>query len=239
MSRRAGADAVARFFRSSRLRRLFRNRSGVAAVEFAVILPVMLTLYVGIVDVTRGVIASRKLNYLSRSISDLVSQQPTSQTVPIATLSTILTASSAIMQPFGTTGLTMTVSAIDIKAKANTTTCCDALVRWTYTQGGTQRPCTTPLTQVANGTKPAANNIPAAVITANQTAGYNYSGGQTSYIIVADVGFTYKPIFSQAVSWFASGMSKTTFMVPRAASGPVTIADPSSAPAGQSGTICF
>ena len=227
--------------------RTFRDSSsGVAAVEFAVILPGMLLLYIGVVDVTRGVIASRKLNYLSRTISDLVSQQQTTQAVPITTLSTILTASSAIMQPYGTSGLTITVSAVDIAAKKNTTTCCDALVRWTYTQGGTLRNCSPALNQVPNGTKPALDNIPAAVVSANQTfgasnpcTGYNYSAGQTSYIIITDVSFTYKPMFVQALSWFSPGMSKTTYMVPRASSGPVTIADPSTAPTGQSGTICF
>ena len=227
--------------------RLLRDRRGVAAVEFAMILPVMLLLYIGIIDVSRGVIASRKLNLLSRTISDLVSQQPTTNAVPIATLSNIFTAAAAIMQPYGSTGLTMTVSAVDIRVKSDNKTCCDAVVHWTYTQGGQLRPCGaaagasggTTLTQVPNGTKPAVSNIPSSVITANQSAGYNYVGGQTSYIIITDATYTYKPIFSQAVAWFSQGMAKTTYMVPRSPSGAVTIANPSSAPSGQSGTICF
>ncbi len=217
---------------------LLPHRGGTAAVEFAMILPLMVLMYIGVVDVSRGVIASRKLNALSRTISDLVSQQPTSQTTPIATLSTIFTAASAIMQPYGTSGLTMTVSAVDVKAKGNGT-CCDALVRWTYTQGGTKRQCSTALTQVPNGTAPTSLNIPAAIITANQAAGYAYTSGQVSYVIISDVTYTYLPIFSQAASWFSSGMRKTSFMVPRSSSGAVTIANPGTAPSGQSGTICF
>ena len=219
-------------------RRIAADRKGVAAVEFAFLMPVMIIMYVGVVDVTRGVIASRKLDVLSRTISDLVSQQPTSQTTSISTLSTIFTAASAVMQPYNTAGITLTVSAVDIKAKSNNT-CCDALVRWSYTQGGTLRACTTPLTQVPNGTVPTPTNIPVALITANQTAGYGYTSGLTSYVIVADVAYTYKPIFFQAISWFSAGMHKTTYMVPRSASGPVTIANPSGAPVGQSGVICF
>ena len=157
----------------------------------------------------------------------------------IRNIKTILTAASAVMVPFSTTGLTITVSAVDIAAKSGTSTCCNALVRWTYTQGGTLRPCSTPLTQVANGVTPTATNIPASVISANQSAGYNYAGGSTSYLIITDVTYTYVPFFPQAVSWFSSGMKKTTFMVPRDSTGPVTIASPSSAPSGQSGTICF
>ena len=208
-------------------------------MEFALILPLMLLLYIGIVDVTRGVIASRKLDVLSRTISDLVSQQPTSSgALTTSQVSTIFTAASVIMQPFSTSGIKLTVSAIDIKAKSNNT-CCDALVRWSYTQGGTLRACTTPLVQVANGTPASPLNIPASLITANQNAGFGYTSGSTSYLIIADVSYTYAPIFYQAISWFSSGMSKTTYMVPRSATGAVTLNSPVNAPTGQSGTVCF
>ena len=199
----------------------------------------MLLLYVGIVDVTRGVIASRKLDLLSRTISDLVSQQQTNTPMTTAQLSAILAASSALMAPFSTANLTMTVSAVDIEAKNGTTTCCDAVVRWTYTQGGVQRACSPALQQVPNGTPPSPTNFPVAIISANQNAGFNYAGGQVSYIIVSDVRYTYAPLLQQAISWFAQGMSKTNYMVPRSASGPITLNNPINPPAGQAGTICF
>ena len=211
---------------------------GVAAVEFALILPVMLLLYVGTVDVSRGVSASRKLDVLSRSLSDLTSQQPTASAMTSSTIANNFTAAAAIMAPFPIAALKMTVSAIDIKTKSNNT-CCDALVRWSYTQGGTLRTCTTPLIQTANGAANTPSTIPAAIITSNQTAGFGYSTSRSSYIIVADVGYSYAPFFYQAVAWFGSGMSKTTFMVPRAASSPLTLASPINAAAGQSGVICF
>ena len=215
--------------------RFGHDRRAIAAVEFALILPVMLLAYIGLVDVSRGVIASRKLNVLSRTVSDLVSQQPTSQTTSITTLSTIMAAASSVMHPFDTTGLVITVSAVDIKA--NNGVCCTALVRWSYTNGATTalRSCSPALTQVPNGTTPTSKNIPLALVTTNVEANYGYLTGQTSYLVVADVTYTFRPIFLQAVAWFAPGMRKTTFMVPRSSSGPVTIATP---PA-QNGTICF
>lgn len=230
--------------RSSRERHahgFLRDRRAVAAVEFALILPLMLLFYVGIIDVTRGVIASRKLNLLSRTVSDLVSQQPTALTVPLAKLSTILSSASAVMRPFSTTSLVLTVSAVDIKLKSDGKTCCDVLVRWSYTQGGATsylRACGTPLTQVADGTTPTATNFPKSIVTANQGQGY-YATGASSYVIITDATYTYAPFFSQATQWFTGTMRKTTYMVPRAPANPVTIADPSNASAPQMGKICF
>ena len=189
--------------------------------------------------------ASRDVTLLSRTVSDLVSQQSTSSTLPSSTVSLIFGASSAVMAPFSTTGLTLTVSAIDIKLKSDKT-CCQALVRWSYTQGGTLRACTTPLTQVADGTRSAPTNIPASIISANSSGGFNYASGSTSYLIVADVSYTYVPFFptlpapfGNPSDWFKSGMSRTTYMVPRSPSGPIALASPITAATGQSGAICF
>lgn len=220
---------------------LLRNRSGVAAVEFAIILPLMLLMYIGVVDATRGVIASRKLNLLSRTVSDLVSQQPTALPVSIAKLSTILGSATSIMRPFPVASLTLTVSAVDIRAKSDKT-CCDAVVRWSYTQAGATsylRSCTTPLTLVT-ATPPLPTNFPQEIVNATNASGYtSYSTGAQSYMIVTDATYTYTPMFSQAAAWFTTAMRKTTFMVPRAQSNPVTIADPSTASAPQMGKVCF
>ena len=218
---------------------------GVAAMEFALILPLILIMYVGALDVTRAVLASRNVDLLSRTISDIVSQQPTTAAMPAATVSLIFGAASSVMAPYSTTGLKLTVSAVDIKAKSDKT-CCQALVRWSYTQGGTLRACTNALSQVADGTRSAPGNIPASIIAANNAGGFGYAAGATSYLIVADVSYAYVPFFptlppplGNPSDWFKAGMSRTTYMVPRSTSGPVTLASPLVAGTGQSGVICF
>ena len=216
----------------ARFARALRDRRGVAAVEFALLLPLMLMTYIGASDVTRGVIASRDVDLPSRTISDLVAQQPTSSSVPSSKIQTIFAAASAVMVPFNTSTLALTVSAVDITQNSNNT-CCQPLVRWSYAQGSTMtapRACGA-LTQVAAGTAPSAINIPSAIFTANTSA---------------DVTYTYTPYFSylpylQVPSW--SVIRKTTFMVPRSVSNPVTLASPlsfSTGPSGQaqSGQIC-
>ena len=221
--------------------RSFANdRQGVSAVEFALIAPVMILLYVGIVDVTRGVIASRKLNLLCRTISDLVSQQPTSLSVPISKLSTILGSATSIMQPYSTTSLKLTVSGVSIQAKAGSkpATCCDVVVNWSFTQSGSNsylRTCKATLTQVVDGTAPSLTTFPQSLVTANASQGFGYTSGGVSYVIVTDASYVYTPLFMQAVSWFMTGMQKTSYMVPRAPANPITIANPNTATAPQMG----
>lgn len=204
------------------------------------ILPLMLLLYIGIVDVTRGVIASRKLNLLSRTVSDLVSQQPTALPVPISKLSTIFASATAVMQPYPITNLKLTVSAVTIQqiAKSNPAACCDVVVSWSFTQAGSTtylRTCKSTLTQVADGTAPSLTTFPKSLVTANSAQGYGYTNGAVSYIIITDASYVYTPIFNQAISWFAAGMNKTTYMVPRAPANGITIANPNTATAPQTG----
>ena len=53
---------------------LWRDRSGVAATEFAVIVPLMLVLFFGVVEFSTGVAVDRKVTLVARTLSDLVSQ---------------------------------------------------------------------------------------------------------------------------------------------------------------------
>ncbi len=228
-----------------RWRGALADRRGVAAVEFALILPLILLLYVGAVDMTRAVLLGRRLDLLSRTISDLVSQQSTTTPVTSSTVSLIFGAASAVMSPFPTSALNLTVSAVDIKANADGT-CCQALVRWSFTQNGTLRACKTPLTQVADGTYGTAANVPRSIILANSAGGFGYTAGSTSYLIVADVASTYTPFFptlpaplGNPSDWFKPGMRRTTYMVPRAPSGTITLATPITTGTGQSGVACF
>ena len=61
-------------FRRQRLVELWRDRSGVAATEFAIIVPMMLVLFFGVVEFSSGVAVDRKVTIVARTLSDLVSQ---------------------------------------------------------------------------------------------------------------------------------------------------------------------
>jgi Flp pilus assembly protein TadG len=57
-----------------RLRRLMGDEQGVSAIEFALLLPLMVSLYLGAVEMSQGIAADRKVTLTARSIGDLVSQ---------------------------------------------------------------------------------------------------------------------------------------------------------------------
>jgi Flp pilus assembly protein TadG len=56
------------------LSELWGDRSGIAATEFAVIVPLMLVLFFGVVEFSTGVAVDRKVTLVARTLSDLVSQ---------------------------------------------------------------------------------------------------------------------------------------------------------------------
>ena len=54
--------------------RFHRDVRGMAAVEFAIIVPLMLTVFFGTIEVSNGVTIDRKLTLAARTLSDLISQ---------------------------------------------------------------------------------------------------------------------------------------------------------------------
>lgn len=60
-----------------RLLALARNQRGVAAVEFAMLLPLMITLYIGAVEISQMVSIDRKVSLTARAVADLVAQSTT------------------------------------------------------------------------------------------------------------------------------------------------------------------
>jgi Flp pilus assembly protein TadG len=129
---------------SQRLVGLARDQRGVTAVEFAMLLPLMLTLYLGSVEISQGVAIDRKVTLTARTIADLASQ---STTLSTADMSNILGAASSVIAPYDASQLKVTVSQIKIDSNGNAT------IAWSNTQGGTAH-------GVGSGvTLPAALNI--------------------------------------------------------------------------------
>ncbi len=58
----------------ARLRRLIKDRRGVAAVEFALLLPVMLVLYFGTMEFSQAIESHKKAARVGAMVSDLVGQ---------------------------------------------------------------------------------------------------------------------------------------------------------------------
>jgi len=149
---------------SQRLVRLARDQRGVTAVEFAMLLPLMLTLYLGSVEISQGVAIDRKVTLTARTIADLASQ---STTISSAEMSNILAAASAVIAPYDASKLKVTVSQVAIDNNSNAT------ISWSCTLNGT-----------AHGVGSAVT-LPTALKTANTSLIW----GEASYSYKPTIGY--------------------------------------------------
>jgi Flp pilus assembly protein TadG len=108
--------------------RFHADARGVSAVEFAMLLPLMLTLYLGTVEISQGVGIDRKVTLTSRTVADLASQV---SSMSSSDMSNVLSASSSVVAPYDPAQLKVTVSQITIDANGNPT------ISWSCTKGGT------------------------------------------------------------------------------------------------------
>src|SRR5687767_11369341 len=76
---------------------LRRDQRGVSAVEFAMILPLMVTLYLGAVEVSQGVAINRKVTLTARTVADLASQ---ASSIATGDMTNLLNASAAVISPY-------------------------------------------------------------------------------------------------------------------------------------------
>lgn len=112
------------------LARFATERRGLAAVEFAMLLPMMVTLYLGSVETTTAVAIQRKVTLTARALADLSSQFTT---IADSDMSNILNASSDIIAPYAPGQLVSVVSELSINAQGQAT------VVWSDTLNGTAR----------------------------------------------------------------------------------------------------
>lgn len=115
---------------SRQLVRLGRDRRGVSAVEFAMILPLMITLYLGAVEISQAIGIDRKVTLTTRTVADLTSQVTS---LTSSDMSDVLKASAQVILPYDSSLLKVTVSQVKIDANGNAT------ISWSSTLNGTQR----------------------------------------------------------------------------------------------------
>jgi Flp pilus assembly protein TadG len=82
---------------------------GVAAIEFAMVLPLMVLMYLGATELTFGINTDRKLTFLSRTVADLTGRVPK---LTATLMGDIFDASLAVMAPYKSDDVRMVVSSI-------------------------------------------------------------------------------------------------------------------------------
>lgn len=89
------------------LSRFGDDRRGVSAVEFALLAPVMITFYLGCVEISDGVAADRKVSLTAAALANLAAQTTSISTTD---MTNILNAASAIIAPYDASKLAITVT---------------------------------------------------------------------------------------------------------------------------------
>jgi Flp pilus assembly protein TadG len=151
-----------------RVRNLWGDTRAVAAVEFAIVVPFMLLLYVGGVELGNGLSIGVKVSETAHTVADLVSRNAC---VTDAALSTMLGASSVTISPYSAASTTVTVSEVSTDASGNAT------VTWSKSLNGTARPANQAMTLPSALGTPSPSNISLilAEVTYQYTPGLGYT----------------------------------------------------------------
>lgn len=147
----------------SRARQFLGATEGVSAVEFALILPVLVILFLGAIETTLFVQADRRVSWAASTMADLTSRV---KEVNFCGAEDVFAASSRIIRPDSTKGVSMRISAISKDKKGKTEV--------TWSQGRNQK---------SRKKKDVADIDPALIPSEGE-------------VIVAEVTYDYKSTFS-------------------------------------------
>ena len=95
---------------TARLTKKFRNcASGLAAVEFALFLPIMITMFFGMIEVADATLADRRVTIATNNAADLAAQ---SMELTPLDIQGLFDASVSVLQPGDTDNITMTIVSV-------------------------------------------------------------------------------------------------------------------------------
>jgi Flp pilus assembly protein TadG len=148
-----------------RLVSLASDVRGLAAVEFALILPIGLVIFAGSFEADQAYELERKVTITTVEVTDLVTRQ---STVTTAQLTTILNAASSIVAPYPVSAMNIVVSEITFDSSGHGT------VTWSQS-----------LTGAGALTPGAAITVPASIAQPNTSVIF----GQATYMFTPGMGY--------------------------------------------------
>ena len=198
MKRKIKAWRCARRFAA----RLMQDRSGIAATEFAMIVPIMFVLFFGVVEITNGIAAYRDVSLMTHTNSDLTSQ---SASVQDSDLTNFFAVSTGVLYPYVTSPTDPKLKQSIAELWVNSTL--QARVQWAVNSDGSAPP--TPGTVV---------NIPASLQVAN------------TYVIYSSVSYLYVPTGGIGYVMNTAGVNLSDFAYTRPRRSQCVLYDPPTPP---------
>ncbi|KRQ93473.1 hypothetical protein CQ10_07790 [Bradyrhizobium valentinum] len=180
---------------SLRVRGLLDDRSGLAAVEFAMIFPMMLVMFFGVVELSAAISADRKATLVARTLSDLTSQ---AKSVADADLKNFGEAAKAIMTPYPPSPLISSITELYVDDPSGV-----ARVQWS--KG---------LTIDASGNvsiAPTAPHNPGDVVPLPSTL----TAAKGTYVIWSEVSYKYTPAVGYMLAKTGLTFKDAAFTRPR------------------------
>lgn len=154
------------------LQRFARAEAGMAIVEFGLILPMLMVMFYGCIEVTRYILIVQKTEKLAHTVADVTAQ---SKTVTVASENQLFEATKDIMEPFGTgANSRILVSSLYRGVGASS-----AVINWRLSGGGTMT------------TTSAIGNVGA---TPAMPGGFTFS--ERENVIAAEVFYQFSPLIS-------------------------------------------
>ena len=149
--------------------RCFKDNRGVAAVEFALIVPILLLLFVGTLEISLAVAVDRKISRISSSVADLITQEDNYTKDDLNKISDI---AARIMYPYYTeAGESSAIKISIVGVEINSSNV--AKVDWAHSINGAAKP--------AKGTD---YEVPTSIRTAD------------TFLLATKVEIAHKPAFS-------------------------------------------
>jgi len=145
------------------------DERGVAAIEAAIILPLLLTIFLGMVEMSQAFTVKRRVHNVAIATADLVAQ---AETVTTSDLNDIASIGAQLMLPFSSTGLTLTIMSVAEDSQSKIT------VQWSCAWSS--------LSSSANCTATGAayTGLPSGLLNPGQSVII----GQTSYPYTPSIG---------------------------------------------------
>lgn len=191
---------------SFRLREFRADEKAVAAIEFAIVLPFMLLLCIGGVELGNGFAINVKVTETVHTVADILSQN---KCVTVADVSGILNASTYVLAPYAVSNAVITVSEVQPTGDGKTAT-----VIWSQSLNGTPRATSTTV------------NLPTSLATVPTTGGLIL--GEATYFYTPNLGYTISGTVALGDSYFL--FPRQTSFVPSITSGTTPPVPASSCP---------